>query len=428
MKNKLLTTLVIMLMSAPLMAQNTLPVTGNVGIGTTNPSESLQINNGTLFVNKQNGIAYQGVNKWFSISDRHGYSYLSWFSYYDGSVWKSSHNAVKASQIVSNNGGVIFKTSNTLTPNGSTITDLTEKMRLTTAGKLGIGTTAPVAQLDVKSTTNLGGKYVLNKAHLMLGNGATNLIMDSNEIYTNGALAFGTSYTSDFLFRNVDASGNEELMRIKADGKVGIGTNYPVEKLDVNGNIKGPGNESYIKGFKNILGRSTDGILHLRAGTATGPVFINHYESGKVVIANGGGNVGVGVDNPTEKLEVNGNALVQGDIEAIKLKVTPTPGSVPDYVFQPDYSLKTLNEVEDYIKANSHLPNIPSAKEVEANGQDVGNIQLKLLEKIEELTLYAIGQEKKIQQLTKVKQENKVLKTALEELLARVEKLEAERK
>ncbi|GHE75018.1 hypothetical protein [Roseivirga thermotolerans] len=91
--------------------------------------------------------------------------------------------------------------------------------------------------------------------------------------------------------------------------------------------------------------------------------------------------------------------IVDNDIESKKVKVTATPGTVPDYVFKPDYELRSLPELESYIKANSHLPNMPSAKEVEANGQDVGDMQLKLLEKIEELTLYIIEQNKKVLQL-----------------------------
>ena len=69
--------------------------------------------------------------------------------------------------------------------------------------------------------------------------------------------------------------------------------------------------------------------------------------------------------------------MVKGHLESQKVKVTAQPGSVPDYVFSTNYELKTLNEVEDFIKANSHLPNIPSAKEMETNGQDVGELQLK---------------------------------------------------
>ncbi|WP_421977671.1 hypothetical protein [Roseivirga seohaensis] len=111
----------------------------------------------------------------------------------------------------------------------------------------------------------------------------------------------------------------------------------------------------------------------------------------RMVLNNSSGDVSV----------TNGNLNVKGNIESKKVKVTATPGSVPDYVFQPNYKLQTLNELEAFIKANSHLPNIPNAKEIETNGQNLGDMQLKLLEKIEELTLYTIEQQKLIEQLTK---------------------------
>ena len=119
--------------------------------------------------------------------------------------------------------------------------------------------------------------------------------------------------------------------------------------------------------------------------------------------------------------EFSGKMTVDNDIIAKKLRVTVNPTAVPDYVFQPGYDLKTLAEVEAYIKANSHLPGIASASEMGASGQDVGTMQLNLLEKIEELTLYAIEQEKTIKAQDA---ENKALKSTLEELLKRVEKLE----
>ena len=96
---------------------------------------------------------------------------------------------------------------------------------------------------------------------------------------------------------------------------------------------------------------------------------------------------------------IQGNQIVTGDIESAKVKVTASPGSVPDYVFSPNYKLQTLAEVEAFIKANSHLPNIPNAASIETNGQDVGDLQLKLLEKIEELTLYIIDQEKRMKKM-----------------------------
>ncbi|MBI2273967.1 MAG: hypothetical protein HYU70_09240, partial [Bacteroidetes bacterium] len=115
------------------------------------------------------------------------------------------------------------------------------------------------------------------------------------------------------------------------------------------------------------------------------------------------GNIGMGVSTGlSEKLSVNGN------IRAQKLIVTQTGWS--DYVFNADYKLKSLPEVEAFIKENKHLPEVPSAKEVEEKGISVGDNQALLLKKIEELTLYIIElkresseQQKQIDQLKKSK-------------------------
>lgn len=106
------------------------------------------------------------------------------------------------------------------------------------------------------------------------------------------------------------------------------------------------------------------------------------------------GYVGIGTTTPSEKLSVNGNILSK------KVKVTQTGWA--DYVFHPCYKLPSLDEVEAYIKRHQHLPDIPSAAEVEKNGLDLGDNQTALLKKIEELTLYIIQQQKEIDTLKKV--------------------------
>ncbi len=113
--------------------------------------------------------------------------------------------------------------------------------------------------------------------------------------------------------------------------------------------------------------------------------------------------------------------IVDGDIESKKVKVSASPGTFPDYVFKSDYKLLTIDQLEEFIKANGHLPNIPKAAEVEANGQDLGLIQQKLLEKIEELTLYTIEQEKKLE-ISDVRYQK--LEIKYQKLLERIEKLE----
>ena len=114
----------------------------------------------------------------------------------------------------------------------------------------------------------------------------------------------------------------------------------------------------------------------------------------------GTGKVGIGTTTPQATLAVN------GDIFAKKIKVTQT--GWPDYVFHSNYQLRSLSEVHEYIQQYHHLPEVPSAQEIEKNGLDVGDNQATLLKKIEELTLYVIEQNKKLEeQLKMLEEQNK---------------------
>jgi hypothetical protein len=104
------------------------------------------------------------------------------------------------------------------------------------------------------------------------------------------------------------------------------------------------------------------------------------------------GNLGIGTANPDMKLTVKGN------IHAEEVKIDLSI-SAPDYVFKEDYNLKSLEELEIFIKENNHLPEIPSAKEFEENGLMLAKMDMDLLKKIEELTLYTITQQKEIKRL-----------------------------
>lgn len=103
------------------------------------------------------------------------------------------------------------------------------------------------------------------------------------------------------------------------------------------------------------------------------------------------GNVGIGIQNPTVKLGV------KGTIKADEIKVTTTDW--PDYVFKPNYSLIPLAQVKSFIYKNGHLPEVPTAEQIENEGQSLGEINKILLKKIEELTLYQIQLEERLDKL-----------------------------
>lgn len=136
---------------------------------------------------------------------------------------------------------------------------------------------------------------------------------------------------------------------------------------------------------------------------------------------NRSGNFGIGIKIPLEKLQVAGNAKIDGNIITNTLQIgnmVSLPSGYkfaiagnmiaeqvkvkkqvnwPDFVFAKEYKLPTLASIEQFINENKHLPEIPSAKEVEKDGQDLGEMNRLLLKKVEELTLYLIDQNKKFE-------------------------------
>lgn len=111
-----------------------------------------------------------------------------------------------------------------------------------------------------------------------------------------------------------------------------------------------------------------------------------------------GRGIAVGVNNLTERLPTDYKLVVGGKILAEEVRIKQIKDWA-DFVFQPDYQLKSLPEVEGFIKTHRHLPDIPSTVEAEQQGIGLGDMQAKLLRKIEELTLHAIEQHKTIERL-----------------------------
>jgi hypothetical protein len=134
----------------------------------------------------------------------------------------------------------------------------------------------------------------------------------------------------------------------------------------------------YETGTKaNMIGISELFFVHNEAAKAYDGLMVQYATNG---------NVGIGTATPNAKLAVNGN------IRAKEIKVETA--NWPDYVFAKDYELPSLTDTENHIKEKGHLPGIPSAEEVKANGIELGEMNAKLLKKIEELTLYLIEMKK----------------------------------
>jgi 2-methylisocitrate lyase-like PEP mutase family enzyme len=97
---------------------------------------------------------------------------------------------------------------------------------------------------------------------------------------------------------------------------------------------------------------------------------------------------------------------VAGKIGAREIKVSTNAGA--DFVFEPSYKLSDLTELEKFVKTNKHLPEIPTAKEMVENGVNLGELNIKLLQKVEELTLHLIEKEKQLEKQTQTNQKQQI--------------------
>ncbi len=311
-------------------------------------------------------------------------------------------------------------------------------LRILGNGNLGVGTDSPKSKLHLSNGVSGGNTHgfsdltIEDDDHVMVSlltpadkNGYYGF-SDANDDFLGGMQYEHTTNTLRFRTNN-----HESDMAIRSNGYIGVGLQTPQTKLHVSNGVSGgathsfsdltiedddhvmislltPADKNGYYGFSDTNDEFLGGMQYEHA-TNTPRFRTNNHESDMVIKSNG--NVGIGTIQPDSKL------TVKGKIHTQEVKVDLAGAVAPDYVFLEDYNLKTIEEVAQHILEKGHLPNIPSAKEMEKEGINLKEMNLKLLEKIEELTLYTIAQEEELE-----KQEGKIKK--LESQSIKIEALE----
>ncbi len=296
-------------------------------------------------------------------------------------------------------------------------------------GNVGIGTTSPDMRLSVLSNDEKIARFHYSGSSAVSGFRIGRSVSYGDFINLSNGFGIGAGTSSGNLPLSTKSKDHIDFFINNTTRNIGIGTTIPDMKLSVLSNDEKIARFHYsgssaVSGFR--IGRSVSygDFINLSngfgigAGTSSGnlPLSTKSKDHIDFFINNTTRNIGIGTTRPDMKLTVKGN--IHAEEVKIDLNIP-----APDYVFKSDYKLRSIEEVESFIKEHSHLPEIPSAKEFAKNGVMQAEMDMNLLKKIEELTLYTIEQEKKIKALEMEKVENEKQQKEIDELKALVQKL-----
>jgi hypothetical protein len=314
------------------------------------------------------------------------------------------------------------------------------------SGNVGIGTSETTDKLNVEGNITLGNKT--NKEYSIIFRPSDNswrngLVGFSSNVPSNDYIGLNTKYGSIRFITNA----GHEVLRVTDNERVGIGTDAPQSKLHVAGNILS--NDPTTTGDWNTIWQSGyfEGYQKNNAPEQYGwfwGINMNHSSNredykygGQILIKNAStaptmyfrsrGKDGSGtwakILHSVGNQRINGGLTVDGVIKTEEIKVEviaansitlSSKGQTADFVFSPNYKLRSISEIESFIIENQHLPDIPSAEEMEAEGVNLAEMNKLLLMKIEELTLYVIEKEKEMQEIRNLKMEEEKKRVGLE--------------
>lgn len=268
-------------------------------------------------------------------------------------------------------------------------------------------------QYDFEVEGSIKAQRISLKQSIRLINDQGNLAFNMGERGPDISLS---AFDGGFFFntgdRNFVSSATPKLTISDSNnnGNIGIGTTRPNSKLHLEG-----GKDASLLGHGYLLlGELHESNLVIdnneilaRKDSAFSELFLQKDGGDLLLCGDENGQVGIGITTSANLPHPDYLLAVDGKIATEDILVEPS-GNWPDYVFEESYDLKSIEELEASIQQNGHLPGLPSAEDIEEDGQHLGEIQLLLLEKIEELSLYIIQQNKMLLEQQKELEELRV--------------------